>query len=248
MEKEIARLLANAVSENVAGVIQIGERGGACAEWEILIEGDTPAEYHGKSEEREFSGGKILLLYIGREYFVKNIQSPRQVDHWRYAGARVLFDKSGWVCRCMNQAGKRMFYPGERRRALLIKLYDFRVLVKRVERLLENDGNPLDLHSAAGRIFDTVVGIACVLQEQWEPMPDRVLEEALEGIGMGDAQDAALLELLRDPSAKAVRRVVEIVERMYAEYGFSGLLGQNLWEEYVLPEYREDVFRFSCLG
>ena len=240
MNKEV---LAEVISGNVAGVIALSSRRSAGKEWEVLIERDNKREYHGMRRLAGSSGGEIRLFYVQREYFVKNIQSPRQADHWRYVGAEVLFDKSGWACRCLNRMKSRLMARDEKRRALAIKLYDFRVLAERARIAAANGGNAINMQSVAGRIFETAVGMICIMRGQWEPMPDQVYEEVLEGIEWYPD----LLELLRAPSPERIEKAAEDVERMYEENGYSDLVTGNLLREYFLPENREEVFRFSGL-
>ena len=247
MKKKIIRVLAEVVNENVAGVIRIRDGAGQTVEWEILIEQDTGKECHGGWRLCGDGQERFPAFYIAREYFVRNIRSPRQVDHWRYAKAEVLFDKNGWVCDCLNQVARRMLSEADKRQALIIKLYDFQILADRARDIILKEENLINLRGTVNKIFETIVGMICIIKNQWEPMPDQIYEEVLSNIDAGDEICQNLLELLQAPSVPVLTEVEKDVQKLCEDSFVSVPAAEALRKEYFRPECREMIFRFSCL-
>lgn len=140
--------------------------------------------------------------------------SARDLDHWPYEAARVLFDRDGRVGAAVEAAAKMA--PEFRRARLLHGTVDAGVAFRRASK---TSGRGME---GAGRLIVSrgaraLVRVVFALEWRWAPL-DHWLEPALRGLPNGGRFADRLGEALLSGSSRPLaEELEELEERLHAE-------------------------------
>jgi hypothetical protein len=140
--------------------------------------------------------------------------SVRDLDHWPYERARVLFDRDGKVGAAV--AAARLMTPEFRRARLLHATVDGWIAGRRAEKTL-NRGAEASARLIIARGAKALSRILFALEWRWVPL-DHWLEAELKTLEDATAAVPLLIEAVTHGSALSLKEAVDGLEdRLYVE-------------------------------
>jgi len=222
-----ARLEEWVSRSDVAGVLLVGSKsrsyGDALSDddLEVILENESHArltptdciEYLFVGE-----GGERRLVYDAQYISLGELEakarSARDLDHWPYEAARVLFDRDGRVAAAVASAA--LMDEGFRRARLLHGTIDAGVTVKRA---LKTAGRGMEgaARMLLARGAKALTRVLFALERRWVPL-DHWLEPELKTLKEGQDAARGLLEALRNGDPAMLGDALKSLEkRLHAE-------------------------------
>ncbi|HJQ68540.1 MAG TPA: hypothetical protein VKA70_06195 [Blastocatellia bacterium] len=140
--------------------------------------------------------------------------SPRDLEHWPYERARVLFDRDGRVSEAV--AAARVMTPEFRRARLLHATVDAWVAGRRAEKTFGR-GAEAAAHLVIARGAKALSRILFALEWRWVPL-DHWLEPELKTLDDAEGAGRLLVDALKGGAAQPLKEAVDALEdRLFAE-------------------------------
>jgi len=169
----------------------------------------APARCHEYIVEGEGASAKVVYdaLYTTLSEFGQKIGSPRDLDHWPYESARVIFDRTGKVRAAIDRAAR--MDPDFRHKRLLHATVDAWAAQRRAAKTLRRV-NDAALRLILARGAKALARVLFALEWRWVPL-DHWLEAELDTLedpaGAGKLLVEALALNRPEPLAEALDRL-----------------------------------------
>ncbi|HKG23916.1 MAG TPA: DUF4037 domain-containing protein [Blastocatellia bacterium] len=169
----------------------------------------APARAHEYLVEGEGASAKVVYdaLYTTVSEFEQKVGSPRDLDHWPYESARVIFDRTGEVREAVDRAAR--MDPDFRRTRLLHATVDAWAAQRRAAKTLRRGGD-MAVRLVLARGVKALSRVMFALEWRWVPL-DHWLEAELSTLDDPEGAGKLLIEALAlsrpEPLAEALDRL-----------------------------------------
>ena len=213
--------------DDVAGVLLVGSKSRGFGD--ALSDDDLEVILENESHARLTPTGCIEYLFVGEgverrlvydaQYvplgeLEAKARSARDLDHWPYEAARVLFDRDGRVAAAVASAA--LMDEGFRRARLLHGTIDAGVAVKRAGKTAGR-GMEGAARVLLARGAKALARVLFALERRWVPL-DHWLEPELKTLKEGEDAARGLLRTLRSGDPATLGDALQsLEERLHAE-------------------------------
>nr|AIA13938.1 Unknown Function [uncultured bacterium] len=169
----------------------------------------APARCHEYIVEGEGASARVVYdaLYTTLSEFKQKIDSPRDLDHWPYESAQVIFDRTGEVRHAVDRAAR--MDPDFRHKRLLHATIDAWAAHRRATKTLRRGGD-LAVRLILARGAKALSRVLFALEWRWVPL-DHWLEAELSTLEDPSGAGKLLIEALKlnrpEPLAEALDRL-----------------------------------------
>ncbi|HVF92202.1 MAG TPA: DUF4037 domain-containing protein [Blastocatellia bacterium] len=176
---------------------------------EEAFAGIAPARCHEYLVEGEGASARVVYdaLYTTISEFKQKIDSPRDLDHWPYESARVIFDRTGEVHEAVDRAAR--MDPDFRRARLLHATVDAWAAQRRAAKTRRRGGD-MAVRLVLARGVKALSRVLFALEWRWVPL-DHWLEAELSTLEDPSGAGRLLIEALAlnrpEPLAEALDRL-----------------------------------------
>lgn len=240
-----ARLAQWRAQPDVLGVVLVGSKSRGHADelsdddLEVLLTDEAflqrkPTECHELAFQGENTGR--TLIYDAQYTTLSDLQrkatSTRDVDHWPYERARVLFDRNGDVTAAVERAGK--MDAAFRHTRLLHATIDAWTAPRRADKTFKR-GNQCAGKLLVVRGVRALTRLLFALEWRWVPL-DHWLEAELQTLDDPTNVGALLCEAMTSSSIKPLQQALDSLEDRLTDEGVPSADGRyHLFLELIHP-------------
>ena len=169
-----------------------------------------PARCHEYLVAGEGANARVVYdaLYTTLSEFRQKIDSPRDLDHWPYESARVIFDRTGEVREAVDRAAR--MDPDFRHKRLLHATVDAWAAQRRAVKTMRR-ANDMALRLILARGAKALSRILFALEWRWVPL-DHWLEEELSTLEDPQRAGRLLVESLTLNRPEPLAQALDLLE------------------------------------